>query len=67
MVQVLAFLAQDASINDGNLSERLLTITADVIAVERKLAEVRARRCRDDSISAISSRFSNVTVVQQRP
>ena len=44
IVQVLAFLAQDASINDGNLSERLLTITADVIAVERKLAEVRSRR-----------------------
>jgi hypothetical protein len=67
MIQVLAFLAQDAGVSDGNLSERLLTITVDVLAVESNLAEVRSRRCRNGSILAMFSRFSDVTVAQQRP
>jgi hypothetical protein len=37
---VLALLAQEAEISDGNLADRMNTIYSDVFAVERTLADV---------------------------
>ena len=42
--EVLAFLAQDATIDDGNLSDRIFTVASDIFEIESVLADVSSRR-----------------------
>jgi len=62
----LAQLAEDADVHDGNLSNRMLTIANDIIAMEKILAEFYDQKQNETTINMTLLDMSRKYSVHQK-
>lgn len=62
----MAQLAEDADVHDGNLSNRMLTIANDIIAMEKILAEFYDQKQNETTINMTLLDMSRKYSVHQK-